>query len=220
MRMPSPEIPLPDQSDYFWSAELVDEEAQSRYGGINRFLFHKERALRDDSQGVVRLVTKAYQYGNRLEPRHEVSGQLLDPTSTTALSVRLGIVAGLVIVERFHRKVFYTRNVLDYLPQNVKTTNAHVLRARIRVMGEQGLDLLGDKTVKIAEKWQDAISEDSEKQLLFMQNIGLVALGARNAHIAHNRSVDRQAFEQKYADFNVDSPEFDAEIAAFLERST
>lgn len=220
MTQTSPELPLPDQSDYFRSAEMADIDADATYGGINRFLFRKERAYRENSQGVVRLVTKAYQYGARLEPRHEVSGRLVDPTQQTSLVARLGAVGGLVIVEKLHRKVLYTKGVFDNLPYNLQTADPRTLRRYITEMGEQGLDLLGDKTVRVAERWQDAISDDAERQKLFLETLGVVALGAYNAHVAYNKSASAQAFAAEYANFDPMTPEFDMEISAFLKNQS
>jgi len=209
MTTPPEKIPLPDQSDYFRSAELADHEAQSTYGSISRYLFHKERAFRDDTQGVVRIVTRAGQIGRTLQPPESGSDRVV--------AVRLGAVGSLVIIEKFHHRVLFTRSIIDSLPYDMRSSDPETLLKQIKEMGEEGLDILGDHTVRLAERWQDWVTNNPG---LFLNMMGVVALGARNAHIAYNNSAeenaDRKAIEQDFANFDPDSPELNREIEGLL----
>jgi hypothetical protein len=216
---------LPTEMDYYVAAAQVDRQITSSDGGIAWFLHNQEVRLRSSSKNVTRLVTTADNYGKKLEPRDANNDErLLDPRRQMSAAMRMGAVAGILAVEPLHRKALYNRDVLHHLPipLTLQELDPEELQAALIEMGESGLELLGGQAKSIIDRWTNSVDVNTERRQVFSGMLGVVALGAHHAHVAHNLAFDQpnqdfKDFADSYREFDADAPEFDVELNEFLK---
>ena len=218
----SPETPLPTPHDYERAARCVDGSIDETVGGVERFLYNKSHFYNFGMPSEKRLLRRVDQYGQRIEPQDHASNRLIDETQSSRRILGYGAVAGLVVVEKLHGRILFTRDILDNTPFAGRSLSSVDIKNLILTHGDEGLEIMGDRTVALIEKWQELLTQDIEKGLLFKHMIGLIALGAHNAHHAYNvAEADRyemQRFAEEIDRIGSGSPEFDEELNRMLGR--
>jgi hypothetical protein len=220
----SPETPLPTPDQYEHAARRVDASIDESVWDIERFLFNRLRFISDGGTQVERrLLVRASQFGKRiqnLEPSDE--SKATSDTLTNERVVSYGAAAGLAIVGRLHGKVLFTKDIIHHTSLSGTDTADKDLVTLIAQSGEAGLTLMGSGTTTLIDQWQERLTDDTEKGVLFKHMTGLVAVGAWNAHNLDNieaaNRYDAMLFEQTVNALDSDSPEFEAELRKMLGR--
>lgn len=217
----SPETPLPTPQQYEHAARMVDASIDETVGGIERYLFNRIRFISDGGTlNERRLLIKANQYGSHLEKRDIRQALSGDTSLKTVRTVALGTAAGHAVVEKLHGRALHTRDIIDHTILINEDLDPNDLRVLIARAGEEGLDLIGDRTGMILDRWQELLTQDFEQGTLFKHMIGLVALGASTAHSAYNiQEANRYEAMRAEAEINrygSESPEFQERLQALL----
>jgi hypothetical protein len=219
----SPEKPLPTPEQYEHAARKVDALIDESVWDMERFWFNRLGFIsHGGTKSETRLLVRVNQFGKRiqsLEPSNE--SKATSGTLTKERIVSYGAAAGLAIVGRLHGKVLYTKDIIHHTSLAGTDIADKDLVTLIARSGEAGLTLMGRGATTLIDQWQERLTDDTEKGVLFKHMIGLVAVGAWNAHNLDNIEAANRYETARFADevekIDLDSEEFHRQIMTLLE---
>lgn len=208
---------LPSQQDYFQSTVRINKLISRDDMGTAWYFDNELRKVHSQSPPFRRTMLNASRMAKRSTESYV--------DTRIAKSIALGALAGTFVSFDVHAfDVLRMKDIIASSGVDVLDTS-HVLGDQIAEIGDEGLRLIGPKAAEAVGSWSRRIDHDPESQEIFRRSFGVVAIGAHNIQLNYTRvqgvlDPSFVEFKQRYELFNSDSPDFDAEIAAFLDGSS